>query len=260
MIVRRIARKTTGTIARLAIQLVSQMRSDRLVPIRVVLTMRRLAVGPDPLVPKTRARDSTNVGDEQLARMLEGLELGVWALGPRSLARILDVATRLNPKVILEFGSGMSTLALALALSRGHAKGRRVISLEQDPVHGEATRSLLRRHALEEFATVVVAPLVRKSVEGRLATTYSVSGEFESALGSDPPEMILVDGPSAETGGRFATLPLAHRFTASALFVVDDALRDSELGSAADWATLPYIELAGVEPIEKGLLFGALRA
>jgi len=175
------------------------------------------------------------------------------------LDRILELVDRVRPKVILEFGSGYSTLAFALAISRGDVPNRRVISLEQDEAHGETTQRMLRDHGLEEFATVVVAPLVEATVEGRLSTTYGDSEELRSAVGADSPELIIVDGPAADAGGRFATIPVAHQFTASALFVLDDALRDSELAAAAAWERLPYVEIHGVEPVEKGLLFGALR-
>jgi hypothetical protein len=255
----RLAERATGSAIRHLIVTLASMRPDHRLSLRSVAALRRLALGPNALFPRSTPLDGSSVGDPALSQMLRGTELGVWALGPRSLDRILELVGRLRPKVILEFGSGISTVALALAISRGEQPDRRVISLEQDEAHGETTQRMLRDHGLDGFATVVVTPLVSEMVEGRLSTTYAVSQELRSAVGADRPDLIVVDGPAAEAGGRFATIPVAHQFTDSAYFVLDDALRDSELAAAAEWALLPYVEIHGVEPVEKGLLFGVLR-
>lgn len=259
MTIVRLVERATGSAVRQVIVALASLRRDHRISLRIVLALRRLALGQNPLFPNSSPLDGSSVRDLALSQMLRGAELGVWALGPRSLDRILELVGRIRPKVVLEFGSGYSTVALALAISRGEDPDRRVISLEQDEVHGESTRQMLREYGLERFANVVVTPLVTATVEGRLSTTYAVSQELRSALGADGPELIIVDGPAADAGGRFATIPMAHEFTERAYFVLDDALRDSELAAAAEWARLPYVEIHGVEPVEKGLLFGALR-
>lgn len=70
---------------------------------------------------------------------------------------------------------------------------------------------------------------------------------------------MLVDGPAAEAGARFGTLPLAHPSVSHrAQFVLDDALRDGELTVARRWRSLPYVEVEGIRIVEKGLLTGAI--
>lgn len=191
--------------------------------------------------------------------MLIGVELGVWSVGPESIDFIADLILRRRPSLVIECGSGVSTLAIALFLSRiGRSPNVRLVALEQDELYAEATRGLLRRHGLSESVAVIHAPLVEDVFGTTRRVRYSLPLEFELALGGRRAEFIVIDGPVADEGGRFATLPILAPFADRAMFVMDDALRDSELRTAAEWARIPFITVQGIIPIGKGLLIGKL--
>ena len=74
------------------------------------------------------------------------------------------------------------------------------------------------------------------------------------------PDFVVIDGPAAQDGARFGTLPLIRRYLSSgARFYLDDALRDGEIDIAERWARLPYVQVNVVRLTEKGLLLGEVR-
>ncbi len=167
-----------------------------------------------------------------------------------------------RPAMILEFGSGSSTVALAWAVSQvGPADfGPRVISVEQDAEQADRTRDLLRRANLEQEALVMVAPLTDQVIEGQPTTCYALGNDLGAALHGRLVDLVIIDGPAGPPGVRFGTLPLARAYLRrGAPFALDDALRDGELDVAGRWSALPYCRIQGIRLIEKGLLVGSAR-
>lgn len=237
----------------------ASLRPDGVVPMGLVFALRHLAIGSDPLLPRPSRSDSTSLKDPALAQILAGVELGVWSLGPRSINVLGDVIDRLRPKLVVEFGSGVSTVAMAYFLRMQSAGSEtQLIALEQDVGYANSTRDRLRANNLADRVVVVHAPLVVDNVEGKRSIRYDLTPEFMSAIADRSPDLIIIDGPVAETGGRFGTLPLLRPFVRRADFVMDDAIRDSELQTAKDWSSLSYVTLDGIRPLEKGLLFGTV--
>jgi len=162
----------------------------------------------------------------------------------------------------IEFGSGISTVALAVAMRETGVDLARpfVVSLEQDKEQAKETLDLLGNAGLADLVAIVVAPLERQWIEGVHTNCYSIPPAFGVLVGNRKAELVLVDGPAAESGARFGTLPLVRPFVRDrAQFVLDDALRDGELAIARRWASLPYLEIEGIRLIEKGLLQGTIR-
>ncbi len=222
--------------------------------------MRRLSTAP--LDPRTRPATSQRLRHEPLRALLDGVELGTWALGPRSIDELVDTVRQLRPAAVLEFGSGCSTVALAWAMRDVPGAGTepRIVSLEQDPTQAERTRGLLDRAGLADEVAVLHAPLARQLVEGRETECYEIPAAVERTLGGRRVDLVVIDGPAGPPGIRFATLPLARPFVRmGARFVLDDALRDGELEVARRWAALPWATVDGIRLIEKGLLTGSVR-
>lgn len=228
---------------------------------RVVRAIR--AISPGSIAPVSRATDSASLRSRPLAIALDGVELGTWALGPRSLEELVRVVESGRPRAIIEFGSGASTVALAWAISMccETSDVPRIVSIEQDAVHAQRTRDLLRRAGLESECVVLAAPLGEQVIEGRQTTCYVLPGDFKASLGERRADLIVIDGPAGPAGVRFGTLPLARSLVADgATFVLDDALRDGELDVARLWAALPYVAVRGIRLIEKGLLVGTVKS
>jgi predicted O-methyltransferase YrrM len=235
---------------------------ERPVSLDLVATFRMLAVGEDALLPHLTSTPAERALVEPLASHLRGRELGNWSLGPLSLTYLRNLVLQHRPSRLLEFGSGISTLVLAHAMTEargGGEEGPLVISVEQENVHASSTRDLLSDAGLDHLAMVVVAPLSRQQIEGIWTTCYALPESLSVIFRDRRADLVVIDGPAAEAGARFGTLPLARPFVgANASFVLDDALRDGELRIARRWRSLPYIEIEGIRLIEKGLLTGII--
>jgi hypothetical protein len=167
-----------------------------------------------------------------------------------------------RPATILEFGSGVSTVCLAQFMQDIHGKGgsTRVYSLEQDANTIERTRTKLQSAGLDEHVRIFHAPLATQQIHGRATTCYGLPADFLKIMRPVQPQFLIIDGPAAEDGARFGTLPLVRSIVpAGARFYLDDALRDSELSIAQQWAEFPDVIIDGLLPTEKGLLLGRLK-
>lgn len=143
-----------------------------------------------------------------------------WAASPDLLAVLVDAVITERPSLIVECGSGASTLWLALAIRRFGIDGR-IIALEHDPVFAAKTRDLLVRHAVGDLAEIRDAPLESVSLDGQPYSWYARRA-WEDLKEID---LLFVDGPPATTGhqARYPALPLlSGSLSASATVVLDD--------------------------------------
>ena len=128
-----------------------------------------------------------------------------WAASPDLLMVLVDLVITERPSLVVECGSGASTLWLALAMRRFGIDGR-IIALDHDPVFGGKTRELLARHDVRDLAEVRDAPLESFSLDGQSYSWYARRA-WEDLTGID---LLFVDGPPATTGhqARYPALPL----------------------------------------------------
>jgi len=143
-----------------------------------------------------------------------------WAASPDLLLVLVDLVITERPSLVVECGSGASTLWLALAMRRFEIKGR-IIALDHDPVFGGKTRCLLARHDVGDLAEVRDAPLESFSLGGETYSWYARRA-WEDLTGID---LLFVDGPPAATGdrARYPALPLlSGSLSPAATVVLDD--------------------------------------
>ena len=259
-LLRRVRGRAGRAIPRAILNVVGPIANGRALPLCLIMAIRRFGTGNDPLVPHLPLTPASALG-EPLAAHLPGRNLGAWSLGPKSFGFLEAIVSRDRPALAIEFGSGISTAFLALSMRNAGAAGDRpiVISFEQDIDEAMRTQELLSNAGLIDLVRLVVAPLERQLIEG-ISTTCYVLPEYVGHLFADRrADLVLVDGPWAEPGARFGTLPLARPFVSPyARFVVDDALRDGELLVARRWSSLPYVCIEGIRVIEHGLLTGEI--
>ena len=144
----------------------------------------------------------------------------VWAASPDLLVVLVDLVISERPSLVVECGSGASTLWLALAMRRFGVDGR-IIALDHDPVFGGKTRDLLARHDVRDLAEVRDAPLESFSLDGETYSWYARRA-WEDLKGID---LLFVDGPPAATGhqARYPALPLlSGSLSPVATAVLDD--------------------------------------
>ena len=145
-----------------------------------------------------------------------------WAASPDLLVVLVDLVISERPSLVVECGSGASTLWLALAMRRFGVDGR-IIALDHDPVFGGKTRDLLARHDVRDLAEVRDAPLESFGLDGETYSWYA-RGAWEDLTGID---LLFVDGPPATTGhqARYPALPLlSGSLSPAATVVLDDLI------------------------------------
>jgi predicted O-methyltransferase YrrM len=159
--------------------------------------------------------------------------MGGWAASADLVGALVDEFLERRPSLVVECGSGVSTLWLATA-ARQHGVPTRIVALEHDAHYAEQTRALLARHDLSDVAEVRHAPLRVADVEGTDRTWYSVSALQDL----DDIGLLFVDGPPAAIGehARYPALPLLQdRLAAKCSIVLDDMIRADEQEVARLW-------------------------
>ncbi len=128
-----------------------------------------------------------------------------YALAPDSALLLCKLVRETAPKVVVETGSGVSTLVIGYEL-KALGKGGRLISLELDERYAQRTREEVARHGLSEWVTVVHAPLCEVIVEGRSYRWHDPRA-LEGVAAID---LVFDDGPPLYLGRalRDAALPL----------------------------------------------------
>ncbi|KRC54016.1 MULTISPECIES: class I SAM-dependent methyltransferase [unclassified Nocardioides] len=159
--------------------------------------------------------------------------MGHWAASPDLVGALLDEFLDKRPGLVVECGSGVSTLWLATA-ARQHGVPTRIVALEHDAEYAQESRALLARHGLSDIAEVRDAPLQVVDVEGTDRTWYAPSAvEDLHDIG-----LLFVDGPPTSTGehARYPALPvLQDQLAPTCSIVLDDMIREDEQQVAQLW-------------------------
>lgn len=187
---------------------------------------------------------------EALLQLFRGVEprapmppSGKTALNPTGLLQLCALVESLQPKLVLELGSGTSSVWLGYALERYQG---RLITIDHHPAFAAETRARLRRHGLADIAEVRDAPLKPVTVAGQSYQWYDPA-TFADLTGID---LLVVDGPPADSGphARLPAFPtLEGRLSSHATVVLDDVSRQDEQDIVRRW-----IESAAGLELEQG--------
>jgi len=163
-----------------------------------------------------------------------------WAASPDFLLHLYQHIATHRPKVVVELGSGVSTLVAAAALAANGDDGR-IYSLDHDEAYARATSELLLQHGLSHIASVHHAPLEpwqppRLTKLGKEWQWYSVP---EAVNVLDAIDLLVVDGPPEGTGplARYPAVPhFRDRLAPDGIVLLDDARRSNERAAAEAWS------------------------
>lgn len=174
-----------------------------------------------------------------------------WAMQRGALAELDAFLWRERPRVILECGSGLSTLLLA---RYARASGATVVTLEHQPRYYDRTAGWLAEEGLRERVDLRLCRLVE----------YDGGPWYQTTL-PDGIDFALVDGPPEGAGGRRRTFyELWPHLHPQGLWHVwlDDAHRPAEAAAVAEWADRHQAVWSRVLNIGRGLaqLSGSLAA
>jgi len=178
-----------------------------------------------------------------------------WAASPDVLLRLHEYVRFEKPKVVVECGSGSSTLVIADAL-RQNGEGV-LISLEHSAEFGGKTQALLEREALTQWVNLRIADLEPWSGPHLNTGQDETVKWYASACltGIQSVDLLFVDGPPGATCkyARYPALPaLLERLAPGAQVWMDDTIRQEETDMAKDWAE-KYGYSVEFFALEKGL-------
>ena len=157
---------------------------------------------------------------------------GQWALNPTGLLHVVSLIEQHRPSVIVELGSGTSTIWMGYALEQ--AGGGRLVSLEHLPDFADRTRILVDIHGLDKLVEVRDAPL--RPIQ--LGETTSPWYALDTLVDLPEIDLLFVDGPPGTAGplARYPALPvLSDRLADGAIVVLDDFRRADETTIVERW-------------------------
>jgi len=152
-----------------------------------------------------------------------------YAASPDLLYTIKELIQRNNPKLILEAGSGVSTLISSYSVKK-YGNGK-VISLDHEKYFANITKEEIKKHKLETYAKVVHAPLV--DYKGKFFW-YDIK-TLESIESID---LLIIDGPPAKgsKNARYPAIPLLfNKLKKGAIILLDDSKRKAEKTIVSLW-------------------------
>ncbi|WP_199701135.1 class I SAM-dependent methyltransferase [Jiangella rhizosphaerae] len=156
-----------------------------------------------------------------------------WAASPDVLRWLAEYVVSHRPAVVVECGSGASSLVLGYAVQKA-GRGR-VVALEHDAAYAEVTARRVADHGLQDVVEVRHAPLTPwPGPDEREWNWYDVN----SVKDLDGIGLVFVDGPPAGTGplARYPALPVLLPHCADEVtFVLDDTIRPDEVEVSGRW-------------------------
>lgn len=156
-----------------------------------------------------------------------------WAASPDLLLTILQIVKKHKPSLVVELGSGVSTL---IASKSG---ARKIISLDNSDEFAQQTRELLKEHKV-------------RGVEIRVATLkpYANGSDWydtQKIQDLRKIDLLVIDGPpgSKNPEARYPALDqFKDRLSSKAVVIIDDVKREGERKLAEDFAkSMPNHEL-----------------
>ncbi len=156
-----------------------------------------------------------------------------WAVSPDALVLLVQELIDQRPKLVVECGSGVSTLFLALA-ARQHGIDTRIVALDHEAEYADKTTRLLARHGVSDLAEVRHAPLVDVPGADGVQRWYDPA----ALVDLDGIGLLFVDGPPAPTAplARFPALPQTwDRLAPRVSIVLDDMVRLAERNTVELW-------------------------
>jgi hypothetical protein len=148
-----------------------------------------------------------------------------WAASPDLLLTISEVIKKVRPALVVELGSGVSTLVAA------KSGARKIVSIDNSDVWGAKTVALLKEHKVRGV-DVRIAPL-RPYANGSDWYDVAAIRELKKI------DVLIIDGPpgSKNPEARYPALQqFKDKLSPTAIVIIDDVHRDGERKLAEDFA------------------------
>lgn len=174
--------------------------------------------------------------------LVDTLPWGGWALDRHTAVELAAWLDHIRPGLVVEAGSGATTVVLADYATRTGAK---VVSLEHDGRYLARTADLLAQHRLGGVVDLRHAPLSTVDTPDGPAPWYDTV--LPDGIG-----MALVDGPPGTVGRQGALYALWPHLADGAHVWLDDADRPGEQAALSRWARHLPVRIR-LLPLPRGL-------
>lgn len=182
-----------------------------------------------------------------------------WSVSPDFSLYVVTLLEKNDYDMVIEFGSGVSTVVIAKALAKIEPKRAGkfpvvFVSFDHLEKYYQQTLSMLRQAALASYVQLHHAPLEDWQAEnGEIYHYYSCQNIFAALTQQWLPAglrvLVVVDGPPGATGphARYPAAPLVLQYFAGANidFLLDDYVRKDEREIALLWQD--YFSHAGMQ-------------
>lgn len=194
---------------------------------------------------------------ESLFRIYSSLDLTLplpefrhYRISPDAASHLIREIILRRPKVVVECGSGLSTVLIGKALQKN--REGKVYSIEGDLEYAEISRKMLTEYDVDGVAQVIKAPIVHNQPGGPETPWYEITRLSDIP---DDINLLFVDGPVGGKGSKIRYPALGvfkERLAKDAVLLLDDYIRTDEQEIAKLWLEqLPGYELIEL-PAEKG--------
>ena len=150
--------------------------------------------------------------------------LNDYAASPDFLHMIIDIIDEKKPNLIIEAGSGVSTLIASYALKKYNPSGK-IISFDNDEFFANVTIKEIKTHKLEKYSEIIYSDLIQYPDYN--FNWYNINKiEFKNKI-----DLIIIDGPPSKLDkfARYPAIPLLFKYmNDQAIIILDDARRKSE--------------------------------
>ena len=147
-----------------------------------------------------------------------------WTLDGAAIATLCEILENKKPVMVVELGSGLSTLIIGSFLKKN---GGKLISIDHDHDFASATRSYVSQNNLGDIVEIRVAPVA--PLDGVSGDLWYRQSEFNDI---DSIDFLLVDGPPKPIDPvirRHALPMLFEKLSKNADILLDDTNREGEL-------------------------------
>ena len=155
------------------------------------------------------------------------------AASPDFLKLVVEIILTEKPKLVVELGSGISTILEGKALEK-NGDGD-LISIDNDDKYVELTRKKICQEKLSDITKVVTAELKMHPINGQNYMWYEPSFVKEIKQNID---LLIIDGPPRiiNKNARFPAIPLLKEyFTDDTIILLDDGRRKDEQNTVKLW-------------------------
>jgi predicted O-methyltransferase YrrM len=159
--------------------------------------------------------------------------LGFMTAETELLTALASLITAKKPRVVVEAGSGVSSVVIGYGLEKNR-RGK-LYSLEHEETCYRESAEWLKEHELTDYCELIHAPIKAYKIDGEEWFYYDLSQLPPATI-----DLLFVDGPPGmiQPLARYPAVPLlASQLSPQATVILDDFRRPDEQQIAIRWLT-----------------------